>query len=145
MWKIDCSYWTSSYSIFCFIIVSSATPCIIYHTLCKLISTERIINFLSDFSTSIEFLFPHKHAEALPTPLHTTQLFPFRDSKRDYKKVSALAPCSPFEAPRDFQGPQEPASVPHTGNTAALVSAAAVTSKALLDVTSRASAQGPHT
>lgn len=53
----------SSYSIFCFnLIVSCMTPCIIYCTLCKLISTERIINFLLDFSTAIEFLFLHNHA-----------------------------------------------------------------------------------
>lgn len=62
--KMDGTYWMGSYSIFCFnLIVSCVTACIIYCTLCKLISTERIINFLLDFSTAIEFLlFLHNHA-----------------------------------------------------------------------------------
>lgn len=135
----------NSYSIFCFIlIVSSVAPCIINCTLCKLISTERIINFLSDFSTAIEFLFLHKHSQ-MHSPPHFTALrctLPVSDEgeeKRDEGKISMLIPRSHLKHPGIFRVLRNL----HQSHAWAMISAAEVTSKALLDVTSRASTQGP--
>lgn len=64
MQKTDGPDWRSNYSIFWFFLtVSSVGPCIIYCTLCKLSSMERIINFLSGFSTATEFLGLHHHSD----------------------------------------------------------------------------------
>lgn len=54
----------------------SMGPCIIYCTLCKPSSTERIINFLSGFTTAIEFLALHQHSDTLTTPPQSSVLNP---------------------------------------------------------------------
>lgn len=58
------------------LIVSCVAPCIIYYTLCKLISAEITINFLLNFSTVTEFLFPHKYSTLSPIARSPTGSLP---------------------------------------------------------------------
>lgn len=131
--------------MFCFILIVSAVAlCIIYCVLRRLISTERIINFLSDFSTALEFLFLPRHSQLHPPP-HLTALpqpFPFSGLGEINGRYSCYLHVSHLTL-RDFQGPQEPASVPLSGNTVAPISAATRAFEVLQTVPSRASAPGP--